>query len=51
MIVSKSQRSHASYDDPGVSVQVVERSLSFFASGNTSTGFLQHFGERAVIVE
>jgi hypothetical protein len=51
LIMSKSQRGYAPHDDPCVGMQVVERSLSFFASGNASTGFLQHFGEGAVVVE
>src|SRR5207247_5244010 len=51
LIVSKSQGGHAPYDDPCVGMQVVERSLSFFASGNAPTGFLQHSGAGAVVVE
>ena len=51
VIMSKSQGGHAPHDDPRVGLHVVERSLSFFASGNASTGFLQHFGEGAVVVE
>src|SRR4029077_20812007 len=51
LIVSKSQGGYASHDDPRVGMHVVEPSLSVFGSGKASTGFFQHFGESAVVVE
>ena len=38
-------------DHPRVGMQVVKRAFSFFARGDTSTGFLQHFSEGAVVVQ
>ena len=49
--MSKSQGCNTSRDDPRVPVRIVARSLSLFASGGATTGFLQHFGEGAVVAE